>query len=284
MRFSALKSDTDISASLRSAIYDYTAGIEDRFGGSALTTVLAVIKAQENRPHLFATEVAFAILTDQDSSFFCEDALFLALSRVVQELNLQDWRIAEEAERLFTSEAFQSRPKAIAQLVEVFIASGGDLTPKMLEGLHTLRSAEAKQWAAFAIENAYVGDVCALASALSSLLADKDADWAWDYFIDFIDEIRRIYTMEGLEIVFKEYAQSIELGSEREELFSFYQNLTGRNFRPYKKQEKRPKFVGPKMLPKSFLTPGISNQLKKNPTRANPVTKMSAFQAVGAEG
>lgn len=258
-----------MSQSLRDAVFDYAEGVEDRFGGSKLSTVLAFIKAQGIRDTKLVSDVLVEILSDKDTASNGKDELFLALSRVAKTLDLKDSRIAGIAEQLMTSSSFHQRPKANAQLVELFIATGGDLTPKTLEGLSKVKSFETRQWVYFAVNRAYVGDTKALAETMRSLLSDTSVDWQWDYFIDYIDDILKVYDIDGFEIIFKKYAEAIANPSDKQSLYSFYKDLTGRNYRSTKKS----KVHGPVKVQKpgfKFLPQPVVDQLKKTPTRAKP--------------
>mgnify|MGYP000480181701 CR=1 FL=1 len=253
--------------SLRDAVFDYAAGVEDRFGGSKLSTVLALMKAKGIRDTKLASDVLVEILADKDALSDSEDELFLALSRVAKALDLKNSRIAGLAEQLITSNSLDQRPKAIAQLVELFVETGGDLTPKTLESLSNVKSLETRQWVYFAVNRAYVGDAKALAGTLSSLLSDASVDWQWDYFIDYIDDILKVYDIEGFEVVFKKYAEAIDSQPDKEGLYSFYKQLTGRNYRPARKlKATRPKQK--QQTGVTYLSQPVVNRLKGNPTKA----------------
>lgn len=262
-----MKSDINMIQSLHEAVFDYAAGVEDRFGGSKLSTVLAFMKAQGIHDTKLVVDVLAEILTDIDAVSITEGKLFLALSRVAKTLDLKNSRIAGLAEQLMTSSSFHQRPKASAQLVELFIATGGDLTPKTLEGLNHVKSSETRQWAYFAVSRAYVGDAKALAETLKSLLSDPSVDWQWDYFIDYIDDILKVYDIDGFEVIFKKYAEAITSQADKEGFYSFYKQLTGRNYRPAKKP-KAPKHVQARPASATFLSQPVAAKLKRNPTKA----------------
>ena len=255
--------------SLRDAVFDYAAGVEDRFGGSKLSTVLALMKAKGIRDTKLVSDVLMEILADKDEVSNSEDELFLALSRVAKALNINNSRIAGLAEQLMTSSSFNQRPKAIAQLVELFVETGGDLTPKILEGLSNVKNLETRQWVYFAVNRAYVGDAKALAGTMCSLLSDNRVDWQWDYFIDYIDDILKVYDIDGFEIIFKKYAEAIASQSDKEGLYSFYKELTGRDYRPIKKA-KAPEPLKAQTNKNKFLPQSVVEKLKRTPARATP--------------
>ncbi|MCF7698907.1 hypothetical protein [Loktanella sp. M215] len=263
-----MKSDIKIVPALREAVQDYVAGVEDRFGGTKLSTVLAVLRVEGLRDMQPTADLILEFLTKKYLDCHHLEKLFIALSRIVKTFELNDTRIAGAAELLMTSSSLSLQPNEAAQLLDLFVASGGDLTPKVLINLSQVKNSETRQWVYFAVNYAFVGDVSALAKTFRSLLNDHEVNWKSIYIIDYIDDIHQLYKISGLNMILKSYAENITSEAEKEELYSFYQDLTGRDYRPQKTEMAHSQSSEVTMYSR-FLRDDISKKLSNNPTKAS---------------
>lgn len=271
-----MKSNTKLISALREAIHEYVEGIEDRYGGTKLTTVLSMLKAETPAAKADAVEVVVDLLTSIDGATEVNSDLLLAISRTIMDLGIRDVRVAELAEKIIASNIYEHQSKTLVQLLEVFSSSGGDLTPKMLEGFPALKREEPRHWAHFAISKSYVGDAVALALQFSELSEMKKSRWVPSDFFDFLDDIFQLYSIDGLQLVFKTYAESIKSAEVREKIYSFYEDLTGRNFRPDSGDRNSSDFKkevseGVGFKPSNVIQLGDLKFLKNNPRSAQPI-------------
>ena len=275
-RFSALKSNTKLISALREAIHEYVEGVEDRYGGTKLTTVLSMLKAESPAAKADAVEVVVDFLTSIDGAKDVNNDLLLAISRTILDLGIRDVRIAEAAEKIIGSDTYVHQSKTLVQLLEVFSLSGGDLTPKMLEGFPVLKREEPRHWAHFAISKSYVGDAVALALQFAELSEMETSRWVPSDFFDFLDDIFQLYSIDGLQLVFKTYTGSIKSAEVRESIYSFYEELTGRNFRPESDGRNSGDFIKEvdevvDVRPSNVIPVDFLKFLKDNPERAQPL-------------
>jgi hypothetical protein len=199
--------------------------VEDRGGFRRLDILIADIKetGRINREDL--AEIMSEIVEKAGER---APDFWLGCRTVIEELHLGSRRLIDSLEIRLSDARLSHDPDIQYEVAKSFALAGGDLTPKVLNGLVELRSKRSPLWVDLAIRYAYAGEPVGLTEVLGAISASNETNWKWT---DLKTRYRLLAETVGatrLTALIAAVYDAIPDGSERNQFKSWLKERTGR--------------------------------------------------------